>query len=127
VTQNVVTYNVVVQVDNRDLLLKPGMTANVSIHVQDLKDVLKIPNAALRYRPSEEKKPEGRKGAGGQRVYLLGKDGKVREAPIKTGVSDGKTTQLVEGDLKAGDPLVIEETRKKPASTGGGSPRMRGF
>ena len=127
VTQNVVTYNVVVQVDNRDLLLKPGMTANVSIHVQDLKDVLKIPNAALRYRPSEEKKPEGRKGAGGQRVYLLGKDGKISEAPIKTGVSDGKTTQLVEGDLKAGDPLVIEETRKKPASTGGGSPRMRGF
>jgi len=127
VTQNVVTYNVVVQVDNRDLLLKPGMTANVSIHVQDLTDVLKIPNAALRYRPSEEKKPEGRKGAGGQRVYLLGKDGKISEAPIKTGVSDGKTTQLVEGDLKAGDPLVIEETRKKPASTGGGSPRMRGF
>jgi HlyD family secretion protein len=127
VTQNVVTYNVVVRVDNRDLLLKPGMTANVSIHVQDLLDVLKVPNAALRYRPSEEKKPEGRKGPPGQRVYLLGKDDKVREVPIKTGVSDGKTTQVVEGDLKEGDPVVIEETRKKPASAGGGSPRMRFF
>ena len=127
VTQNVVTYNVVVRVENRDLLLKPGMTANVSVHVRDLPDVLKIPNAALRFRPAEEKRPEERKSPGGRRVYLLGKDGKLREVDVKTGVSDGRHTQLVQGDLKEGDPLAIEEVRKKQGTTGGGSPRMRFF
>jgi len=127
VTQNVVTYNVVVHVDNKDLLLKPGMTTNVSIHVRDLPDVLKIPNAALRFRPSEEKKPEEKKGAGGQRVYLLGKDDKPKEVSVKGGVSDGKHTQLVQGDLKEGDPLVIEEIRKNKGASGGRAPGMRFF
>ncbi len=127
VTQNVVTYYVVVRIDNKDLLLKPGMTANVSIHVRDLPDVLKVPNAALRFRPSGERKPEEKKGDGGPRVYLLGKDGKVKEISVRTGVSDGKHTQLVEGDLQAGDPLVIEEVRKKQGASGGQGPRMRFF
>jgi len=67
VTQNVVTYNVVVRVDNRDLLLKPGMTANVSIEVKKFEDVLKIPNAALRYRPTV--KGSGDEGAGIEVVH----------------------------------------------------------
>ncbi len=127
VTQNVVTYNVVVRVDNEDLLLKPGMTANVSIHVRDLPDVLKIPNAALRFRPSDGKKPEEKKGAGSQRVYILEKDGKTRPVPVKGGISDGKHTQLVEGELKEGDLVVVEEVRKKQGAAGGQSPRMRFF
>ncbi|MGB3399747.1 MAG: efflux RND transporter periplasmic adaptor subunit, partial [Candidatus Deferrimicrobiaceae bacterium] len=127
VTQNVVTYNVVVEVDNGELLLKPGMTANVSIHVRELPGVLKIPNAALRFRPTEGKKQEERKGPAGQRVYLLEKDGKTREMPVKGGVSDGMYTQLVQGELKEGDPLVIEEIRKGTGAAGGGSPRMRVF
>jgi HlyD family secretion protein len=127
VTQNVVTYNVVVEVDNGELLLKPGMTANVSVHVRDLPDVLKIPNAALRFRPSDGKKPEEKKGVGGQRVYLLEKDGKTREVPVKGGISDGTYTQLVQGELKEGDPLVVEETRKSTGAAGSGSPRMRLF
>ncbi|HEU5360869.1 MAG TPA: efflux RND transporter periplasmic adaptor subunit, partial [Candidatus Deferrimicrobiaceae bacterium] len=131
VTQNVVTYYVVVRIDNQDLLLKPGMTANVSVHVRDLPDVLKIPNAALRFRPSDEKKTqerkEERKKEGTQRVYVLGKDGKPQEVPVKGGVSDGKHTQLVEGDLKEKDLVVIEEIRKKQGAAGGQSPRMRFF
>ncbi|MEP6663015.1 MAG: hypothetical protein ABJC04_05055, partial [Verrucomicrobiota bacterium] len=53
VTQNVVTYDTVIEVNNRDLKLKPGMTANVSVVVAQKNDVLKIPNAALRFRPPE--------------------------------------------------------------------------
>ena len=57
--QNVVTYDVVIQVNNQDLKLKPGMTANVSILISHKEGVLKIPNAALRYRPAPAKKEEG--------------------------------------------------------------------
>ncbi len=59
VTQNVVTYNVVILVDNRELLLKPGMTANVTIEVKKFENVLKIPNAAIRYRPADKSKETG--------------------------------------------------------------------
>ena len=134
VTQNVVTYNVVVRVDNRDLLLKPGMTANVSIEVKKFKDVLKIPNAALRYRPTAKgtevesggKRPANGKGkeAGGQRVYLLGKDGKPVPVKIKAGVSNGTFTVLEEGELKAGDLLVTGESQGKKAGGSATPPGM---
>jgi HlyD family secretion protein len=131
VTQNVVTYNVVVRVDNRDLSLKPGMTANVMLQVRKIGDILKIPNVALRYRPSETGKEPGpgkdrEKGrlAGGQRVYVLGKDGKPVAVAVKTGVSDGTHTQLAEGDLKEGDALVAGETQRKRNGAGGSPPGM---
>jgi len=136
VTQNVVTYNVVVRVDNRDLFLKPGMTANVSIEVKKFKDVLKIPNAALRYRPTAKgtdaettgKRPGNGKGkeAGGQRVYLPGKDGKPVPVRIKTGVSNGTFTVLEEGTLKEGDLLVTGESQGKKAG-GSATPPGMGF
>ena len=134
VTQNVVTYNVVVRVDNRDLLLKPGMTANVSIEVKKFEDVLKIPNAALRYRPTVKgsgdegagKRTENGKGkeAGGQRVYLLGKDGKASPVRIKTGVSNGTFTLLEEGNLKEGDVLVTGESQGQKAAGNASPPGM---
>ena len=134
VTQNVVTYNVVVRVDNRDLLLKPGMTANVSIEVKKFADVLKIPNAALRYRPAVKgagdegagKRMENGKGkeAGGQRVYLLGKDGKASPVRIKTGVSNGTFTLVEEGGLKEGDVLVTGESQGKKSSGSASPPGM---
>ncbi len=128
VTQNVVTYDVVVQVDNKDLSLKPGMTANVSIRIKDFKDVLKIPNAALRFRPSEKKKAEGEKEQPGSRVYVAGKDAKPQAVQVKTGASDGTYTHLLEGNLKEGDLVIVAEVRKNQAATGGGSPPgMRGF
>jgi len=135
VTQNVVTYNVVVRVDNRDLFLKPGMTANVSIEVKKYRDVLKIPNAALRYRPTAKgtetespgKRPGNGKGkeTGGQRVYLLGKDGKPVPVRVKGGVSNGTFTVLEEGSLKEGDLLVIGESQGKKA--GGATPPGMGL
>jgi HlyD family secretion protein len=128
VTQNVVTYDVVIQVDNKDLTLKPGMTANVSIHIRDYKDVLKIPNAALRYRPSEKKKTEGEKEPPGARVYVVGKDGKPDTVQVKAGTSDGTYTRLLEGNLKEGDQVIVAEVRKNQVSTEGSSPPgMRGF
>jgi HlyD family secretion protein len=134
VTQNVVTYNVVVRVDNRELLLKPGMTANVSIEVKKFTGVLKIPNAALRYRPTAKgteaesagKRPGNGKAkeAGGQRVYLLGKDGKPVPVPIKAGVSNGTFTVLEEGNLKEGDLLVTGESQGKKAGGSATPPGM---
>ena len=134
ITQNVVTYNVVVRVDNRELLLKPGMTANVSIQVKKFSDVLKIPNAALRYRPTAKGtgaetavKPQGNgkgKEAGGQRVYLLGKDGKPVPVPIKSGISNGTFTVLEEGNLKEGDLLVTGESQGKKAGGSATPPGM---
>ena len=129
-----VTYNVVVRVDNREMFLKPGMTANVAIEVKKFKDILKIPNAALRYRPTTKgtesdntgKRPGNGKGkeAGGQRVYLLGKDGKPAPVAIKAGVSNGTFTVLDKGDLKEGDLLVTGESEGKKA---GGSPTPPGM
>jgi HlyD family secretion protein len=136
VTQNVVTYNVVVRVDNRELLLKPGMTANVSIEVKKFGDVLKIPNAALRYRPATKgttaesagKRRGNGKGKGnepgGQRVYLLGKDGKPVPVPIKSGASNGTFTLLEEGNLKEGDLLVTGEPQGKKAGGSATPPGM---
>lgn len=115
ITQNVVTYDVVVRVDNRDLLLKPGMTANVSIRIREVPDALKIPNAALRYRPS------GTAGNGetrGARVYLLGKDGKPSPVPVTLGISDGSFTEVVSGNLRPGDPVIVSEIAKRPGSGG---------
>jgi len=134
VTQNVVTYNVVVLVDNRELLLKPGMTANVSIEVKKFSGVLKIPNAALRYRPTSKgteaegagKRPVNGKAkeAGGQRVYVLGKDGKAAPVRVKTGVSNGTFTVLEEGELKEGDLLVTGESEGKKAGGSAAPPGM---
>jgi HlyD family secretion protein len=136
VTQNVVTYNVVVRVDNRELLLKPGLTANVSIEVKKFGDVLKIPNAALRYRPATKgtdaesagKRQGNGKGkgkeAGGQRVYLLGKDGKPVPVRVKTGASNGTVTVLEEGELKEGDLLVTGEAQAKKAGGNATPPGM---
>jgi HlyD family secretion protein len=134
VTQNVVTYNVVVRVDNRELFLKPGMTANVSIQVKKFSDVLKIPNAALRYRPTAKgteaesagKRPAAGKGkeAGGQRVYFLGKDGKLVPVTIKSGISNGTFTVLEEGNLKEGDLLVTGESQGKKAGGSATPPGM---
>src|SRR6478736_6525678 len=110
--QNVVTYDTVIGVNNADLKLKPGMTANVSIIIAHKDDVLKISNAALRYRPANAPTPErpasgqNRSGAGsggsvgpratGRTVYVL-RGGNAEPVQIKTGISDGTTTEVLEG------------------------------
>ncbi|MFN3480703.1 MAG: efflux RND transporter periplasmic adaptor subunit [Thermodesulfovibrionales bacterium] len=117
--QNVVTYDVVVKVDNPDLRLKPGMTANVSIIIEAKKDVLKIPNAALRFRPpglEKDKIP-----AKGKGVWIL-EDGRPVRKEIITGISDGSFTEIISG-LKEGNDIIIEslsKEKKRPVT----GPRM---
>ncbi|HEY3490823.1 MAG TPA: efflux RND transporter periplasmic adaptor subunit [Candidatus Deferrimicrobiaceae bacterium] len=133
VTQNVVTYNVVVLVDNRELLLRPGMTANVSVLIRTASDVLKIPNAALRYRPAEKKADTtaqagpGRKrkdDRDGSRVYVVDDRGNPKAVRIEPGISDGAFTQLVKGDLHEKDKLITGEAKANGAKASGGPPGM---
>jgi HlyD family secretion protein len=125
--QNVVTYDTVIGVDNKELKLKPGMTANVSIVIAHKDDVLQLKNAALRYRPPDATADQsrisgarstsssaGQRPAGGARerrpertVYTLS-FGKPKPVQIKTGISDGIVTEITEG-LKEGDKVVTAE------------------
>ncbi len=148
ITQNVVTYVVVVNVDNSDLKLKPGMTANVSIEIAKKDDVLKLPPAALRFKPktkADESKARsggerngsgmqrpaspggGRKAGVGQQVYIL-KDNKPTAVPVKTGIANNSSIELLESTLKEGDEVVVEqsggENNKKKSA---GSPMGRPF
>jgi len=216
--QNVVTYNVVIDVGNPDLKLKPGMTANLTMTVAERSGVLRVPNAALRFRPQNVEgggfgrrggagggSPQGSPGAaspaqggaqGGQQpqaqqggqgqggrgqggpggpggaggpggpggaggpggegggdgqrrfggitpstaavvegqtriVWLMGADGKPQPKRIKIGITDGSTTEIVEGDLKEGDTVIIGQsvssssaTRQGQTPPGFGGPRF---
>lgn len=140
--QNVVTYDAVVGVDNKELLLKPGMTANVEFLVSRKEDVLKIPNAALRFRPLSERQPPAQVAAAGQAggpgpeagggagrrggspnagqgsrnreggvnrqgtVYTI-RDQKAIPVRVRLGISDGSYSEVVAGDLKAGDQIIL--------------------
>jgi HlyD family secretion protein len=118
--QNVVTYDVVVQVDNPELMLKPGMTANVSIIVSIKKNVLKIPNAALRFKPAEKVKPAvQQKGSG---VWIL-EQGNPKRVTISTGISDGNYTELISGKINEGQEAIVESLTKAKTETRSG-PRM---
>ena len=131
--QNVVTYDTVIGVSNPDLKLKPGMTANVSIIVAHKDDVLQVKNAALRFRPPDATPVEtrrmgtsrtGRPGGGRgvphesaeRTVYVL-PPGTSRPQPlrIKTGISDGIGTEVVEG-LKEGDRVATAELASTAAA-----------
>src|SRR5436853_209297 len=129
--QNVVTYNVVIGVENRDLRLKPGMTANVAIIVARKDDVLKVPNAALRFTPPKsEHAVSGAAGAnvaqsdpgsksarpllaGGNQavlsktVWKVGLSGDPEAVPVQPGISDGSVTEIMGGDLKEVDAVIV--------------------
>jgi HlyD family secretion protein len=110
---NVVTYNVVVEADNPDGNLLPGMTAHVTIQVAERKDVLRVPNAALSYRPKEKDEDEpAAKARRGTRVHLL-EDGAPVAVPVRTGITDGSHTEVLEGALEPGDPVIVRETAPK--------------
>lgn len=130
VQQNVVTYNVVVAVDNPDEVLLPGMTAHVQVTVSRLENVLRVPNAALRFKPLKEEGGEAagknnkkEKGRGGATVYRLDR-GEPKPVRIKAGISDGTYTEVLGDDLKPGESLVVRETGTKKDKGAGFSLRM---
>jgi len=129
--QNVVTYNVVIDVDNPDGILLPGMTAFVGIVVDERHHVLKLPLAALRFKP-EDGKREAKRGSEakpqGKTVYRLAGDSPAA-MPVQTGLSDGKSVEISGESLKEGDAVIVEETapRKGGKAAPAGNFRLRAF
>jgi HlyD family secretion protein len=117
---NVVTYTTVIEVENRELKLKPGMTANVTVQVAQSLDVLRVPSAALRFKPTTEQmaafgvmpdaKPAsgaagGVKGAKSVSVWRV--NGKtIENVVVETGLTDGTWTELRGGSLNVEDRVV---------------------
>jgi HlyD family secretion protein len=129
-----VTYSTELEVTNEDLSLRPGMTATVDIAIVDKTDILVVPNSALRFDPVAAKaigKPDATKRTlvqslspgGGRRwrgtpppkagssdstpkVWTL-KNGEPSEILVTAGITDGRVTEIVSGDLTAGTPLII--------------------
>jgi HlyD family secretion protein len=133
IVQNVVTYDVVVVVSNKDLKLKPGMTANVSVMIAHREGVLKIPNAALRFRPESARKEseksgppqkagervkpaEGDQGRPG-RVWVLSPEGKPTPVSITLGITDGTSSEVIGGNLQEGTEVIIEGSSNKKAQS----------
>lgn len=189
--QNVVTYNVVIDVNNPEQTLKPGMTANLTITIDERNNVLKVPNSALRFRPQDAsgnsarggggngggqgQGGQGRRGQGnGQQaaggngggasagaganaggganagsnggdnsnfapasapvlpgqtrvVWVLGQDGKPQPRRIKVGLSDGASTEVVEGNLNEGDMVITGQTLSGSGSSSTQQNRPPGF
>jgi HlyD family secretion protein len=124
---NVVTYDVVIQVDNSQLKLKPGMTANVSITIETRKDVLRIPNAALRFKPTEvkgksEKTPDKQK-MKGTKVWILEND-KPKPVKVTIGLSDGNYTEISASELKEGQEIITDSLNGKKDNNSSGTPRF---
>jgi HlyD family secretion protein len=122
--QNVVTYDVVVSVDNTDLTLKPGMTAATRIVIDQRSDVLRVPSQALRYAPASSQRGSNRRASAGDqgRVWVLRDDKPVR-VPVTTGLDDDTYTEIVKGDLQPGDQVIVTEQRD--AARSATAPRLR--
>jgi HlyD family secretion protein len=137
-TANVVTYNVVVSVDNPEQLLLPGMTAYVNINFAKHNNVLLVPNAALRYRPKNEemklamkkdKKSDDNKaktksdGLGSGKVYVL-RNNKPEMIRVKTSITNGKYTEIVTSDIKPNEFVITADmaTDQKPAGSNAQGP-----
>ena len=144
IQQNVVTYDVVVNVNNPEQILLPGMTAYVSITVAERKDALLVPNAALRFKPANGGKRGGAQQGDGRpggeannatpkstqdvlsgKVYVL-EQGELVPVSVTLGITDGRNTEITGGDLKAGGQVVVGEAQASNNAQGGPSPmRMR--
>jgi HlyD family secretion protein len=140
ITSNVVTYNVVVSVDNADEVLLPGMTAYITITTQTKQDVLMVPSAVLRFRPAgKAESPRmssgpaagatagARKRAAGSQVHAL-RGGKIEPVAVQTGITNGRVTEITGGDLLEGDMVVVEDLTATPRlQTAPSGPRTRLF
>ena len=141
-TQNVTTYTVVVSTDNSDGKLLPYMTANLDFEIDRHTNVLRVPNAALRWQPAPQqvvpdaradfaKSMKAASGASGSKPAEKTKDGHdrgkvwvedgdfVRPVKVRIGLSDGLMTEITGGDLQEGTPVIIGETHDN--NSGGGT------
>ncbi|MFH1335597.1 MAG: efflux RND transporter periplasmic adaptor subunit [Candidatus Zixiibacteriota bacterium] len=144
IVQNVVTYDVIISVSNPNMLLKPGMTANVTIIVDHRENVLKVPSSALRFKPTMiSTKPANTTGrssrqnnpgsassdSSGHRqldmnsgdrnsktIWILTANGKVQPVPVQTGISDGSSTQIISDNIKEGDKVIIGQKNLQSSS-----------
>jgi len=129
IVQNVVTYDAIIRVKNPDLKLKPGMTANITITVGHKDNAIKLPNAALRYRPEKQagtaaqSRPER---ADTSEVWVL-KKGRAVPVRVTLGLSDGSFTEVTSGDLSPGDEVITDRIRKESQSQSGGRPPFMRF
>jgi HlyD family secretion protein len=129
VVDNVVTYTTLINVDNADLLLRPGMTATILFEVAKAENVLVVPNAALRFnpsfRPAEINWNRPGKGQPVQsRVHVL-RDGKLAAVPVELGLTDGSVTEVKSGDLAEGVRVVTEQEIHGGASQAPMAPAQR--
>jgi HlyD family secretion protein len=119
--QGVVTYSAVVEVENPELKLRPGMTATVTIKTREANDSVAVRNAALRFRPLPELDAEGKPitekpppalEPGQGRVYLVSGDD-MTDKVISVGITDGVWTEVKNGDLATGTELIVEQREDK--------------
>jgi HlyD family secretion protein len=124
--QNVVTYDVVISVDNRELKLKPGMTANVTIVTASKDNPLRVPNSALRFRMPNVPLDKTL-----TLVWVLDQDNRPNRIEVTTGIADSLSTEIMEGPLHEGDRVIIgiettdEQSHKKLPPGFDTGPRMR--
>jgi HlyD family secretion protein len=131
-TSGVVTYKAVLTTDNSELLLRPGMTATAEIRVQHIDDALLVPNAALRFTPPKDEDeadnrslirrmlpgpPRFRRSknietSGPERTVWVLKDGEPAAIDVKIGATDGRNTQIVEGDLAPSSQVIVDTVSK---------------
>ncbi len=141
--QNVVTFTVVIAVDNQDGALLPGMTATASFSVAEHRNALLVPNAALAFRPdgfdprAARDRPAGAAGRGGAgprggrpaaeaegfpaTVFVLGRDGRPEPRRLRIGASDDEMSLVLSGDIAEGDQVIVADTAN-PRSGSGGRP-----
>jgi HlyD family secretion protein len=115
--QNVVTYDAVINVDNSDLALMPGMTASTQIVVDQRNDVLRVPDQALRYMPGGLA-GTGTPAKGQTRIWVL-RNGQPVEMPVVPGLDDGNFTEIVKSDLQPDDQVITAETRSQTSGSPG--------
>jgi len=133
IVQGVVTYKGVLTIDNSELLLRPGMTATATITVEDVKDALLVPNAALRFAPVANQaaadnrsfldrlmpgRPRNRPvtqrdGVGRSRQVWVLRNGEPVPVRVVIGSTDGRKTVVVQGDLKPADKVIVDSVAAK--------------
>jgi HlyD family secretion protein len=128
--QNVVTYDVVVAVDNPKLELKPGMTANITVTTAERDDVLRVPIRALRFRPDTpgttsttvppaatgQTGQHGKRGRTESTAYVVNADGTVRAVELRLGIRDAQFAEVLGGELAAGDEVAVGVRRETPTT-----------